>query len=423
MYVDRENTKMSLIPAVIEQHTEEAAFLWLLRDAAVQEPHYSLSDLAHLDDRIEAHIDGLRIAGDEGWELLKEALAFEEAGEVFAAAVLAFETGVEERMQTVLQAASDDYELSRGLVSALGWLSFNQTNAHIKNLEAAESPALRRIGLAAYTVHRHDPGEFLTNALSDDDSMLRARALRAAGELGRKDLLPLLKDHTKEDDENCRFSAAWSAALFGDASSIRVLRNIAQDEGRHAEKACSMALRLIHLSDAHEWLQTLSKSPALRRLAVMGCGVIGDPMSVPWLIQMMQAEELARVAGESFTMITGVDIAHEDLEGEWPEGFEAGPSESPEDEDVEMDPDEDLPWPEPGLIADWWNKNKGSFQDGTRYLLGKPISPEHLQHVLRHGFQRQRAAAAIELAIMNPGQPLFETRAPGFRQQQILGLK
>jgi hypothetical protein len=41
-------------------------------------------------------------------------------------------------------------------------------------------------------------------------------------------------------------------------------------------------------------------------------------------------------------MITGVDIAYEDLEGEWPEGFEAGPTENPENENVAMDPDEDL---------------------------------------------------------------------------------
>jgi uncharacterized protein (TIGR02270 family) len=149
----------------------------------------------------------------------------------------------------------------------------------------------------------------------------------------------------------------------------------------------------------------------------------GDPAIMPWLIQMMEVPELARVAGESFTMITGVDIAYEDLEGEWPEGFEAGPTENPEDENVEMDSDEDLPWPEPELISEWWNKNKNNFRNGTRYLCGKPITEEQCQYVLRHGFQRQRAAAAIELAIMNPGQPLFEVRAPGFRQQKLLGLK
>jgi uncharacterized protein (TIGR02270 family) len=132
---------------------------------------------------------------------------------------------------------------------------------------------------------------------------------------------------------------------------------------------------------------------------------------------------MARVAGESFTMITGVDLAYDDLEGEWPEGFEAGPTEEPEDEDVEMDPDEDLPWPEPELIHEWWGKNKNNFQNGTRYLCGKPISEQQCQHVLRYGYQRQRAAAAIELAIMNPGQPLFEVRAPGFRQQKLLGIK
>ena len=305
----------------------------------------------------------------------------------------------------------------------MGWLPFNQTDAYVQNLAAAESPALRRIGLAACVAHRQNPGQLLINALSDDDAVLRARALRAAGELGRKDLLPTLKDHTKEDDTNCRFSAAWSATLLGDASIVPVLRSIAESEEPHAEKACCMALRLMHLSDAHVWLQELSKNPNLQRLAVTGYGVIGDPMSVPWLIRMMEVEELARVAGESFTMITGVDIAYEDLEGEWPEGFEAGPTEAPEDEDVELDPDEDLPWPEPELISGWWSKDKGGFRNGTRYLLGKPISPDQCQHVLIHGYQRQRSAAAIELAMVHPGQPLFEVRAPGFRQKQILGLK
>ena len=33
------------------------------------------------------------------------------------------------------------------------------------------------------------------------------------------------------------------------------------------------------------------------------------------------------------------------------------------------------------------------------------------------GYQRQRAAAALELAILKPGRPLFEVRAPGWRQQ------
>ena len=134
----------------------------------------------------------------------------------------------------------------------------------------------------------------------------------------------------------------------------------------------------------------------------------------------MAIPELARIAGEAFTMIIGVDIAYEDLEGEWPEGFEAGPTEDPADENVDMDPDEDLPWPNPELINKWWHARRSEFQPGTRYLLGKPMSRDCLQDVLRNGRQRQRAAAALELVIQQPGQPLLEVRAPGFRQQQLL---
>lgn len=54
------NTNRQTIPLIIDQHAEGAAFLWLLRDAAVAAPHYSLKDLAGLDNRVEAHLDGLR---------------------------------------------------------------------------------------------------------------------------------------------------------------------------------------------------------------------------------------------------------------------------------------------------------------------------------------------------------------------------
>ena len=103
-----------------------------------------------------------------------------------------------------------------------------------------------------------------------------------------------------------------------------------------------------------------------------------------------------------------------------PGGFEAGPTENPEDENVEMDPDENLPWPDQDLIKKWWSARQGNFAKGSRYLLGQPISTESLRLALKNGYQRQRAAAALELAILKPGRPLFEVRAPGFRQQQLL---
>jgi uncharacterized protein (TIGR02270 family) len=411
-----------MIPVVIEQHAEESSFLWLLRNGAIYEPHYSLYDLAHLDDRTEAHIDGLRIAGDEGWEICKETLAWEEPGEIYAAGVLAFESGDSERIKEVIKKGIAEEELSKGLISALGWIPFEQVVGYIQKFLDSGIVELRRIAIAAMAVHRQEIGRYLDTAVNDEDPKLRARAFKAVGELGRENLLQAVTSNLN-DDSKCLFYAAWSAAILDQTSSIPVLQEVAQAGGPYSEKACTMALRRMSIPGGHAWIKELESNPELQRLAVVGTGALGDPAFIPKLFDTMAIPELARVAGEAFSMITGVDIAYEDLEGEWPEGFEAGPTESPEDEDVDMDPDEDLPWPEPELIANWWQKNKGNFQNGTRYLCGQPISEEQCQHVLRHGFQRQRAAAALELAMMNPGQPLFEVRAPGFRQQKLLGLK
>jgi hypothetical protein len=63
-----------IIESIVTQHAEEAAFSWLLRDSATREPHNTLKGLAKLDGRMEAHLDGLRIAGEPGWEICKEAL-------------------------------------------------------------------------------------------------------------------------------------------------------------------------------------------------------------------------------------------------------------------------------------------------------------------------------------------------------------
>jgi uncharacterized protein (TIGR02270 family) len=408
------------IPVILDRHAEDAAFLWLLRDAAVGEPHYSLKDLAQLDNRVEAHLDGLRIAGDAGWDVCAAALEADEPGEVFAAAVLAFYSGDGQRIDAVINAGCTSRENFRALVAATGWLEYPTIEPIINHLLSANAVLYRRIGIAAHAIHRHDPGEALTVAVTDPDPQLRARALRAAGELRRYDLLGALRENFQSDDEACRFWSAWSAVLLGEHGAVRPLMAFVNFATRYREPALRLVLRVQNGPEAQNWLKGLLQDKAQQRYVLMGCGITGDPVYIPTLIKQMAVPELARVAGEAFSLITGVDLAYQDLEGEWPEGFEAGPTENPEDEDVDLDPDEDLPWPEQALVQQWWSDNKGRFQSGQRYLLGEPVSIVQCNTVLQTGFQRQRIAAALELALLQPDQPLFETRAPGFRQQRLL---
>lgn len=410
-----------VISSIVSQHAEEAAFLWMLRVNATRQPHYALKDLTKLDDRVDAHLDGLRVAGEAGWELCKAALGNEENGEVFAASVMVFESGIESRIQAVLEAVQKTPELSKGLISAFGWMPFQQAAPHAQRLLAAESPLQRLVGLATYAVHRQDPGAPLKEALSSPDLSLKARALKAVSELGKANLLPFVKSNLAVEDLTCRYWAGCSGALLGEPAAIPVLQWLAENGHAKREIACAMALRRMSVQEGQAWLKVLASRPEALRLAVQAAGVIGDPAHIPWLIQQMANPAMARVAGESFTYITGVDLAYDDLDTDKPEGFEAGPTENPEDENVDMDPDEDLPWPNPQLIEKWWFTHRVQFTNGTRYLCGQPMTIESLNQVLRTGRQRQRTAAAIELAMRQPGQPLFNTSAPGFRQQQWLG--
>lgn len=169
------------IEAVVTQHCEEAAFLWISRDKAISRRQAFLTDLARVDNRVEAHLDGLRVAGDAGWETCREVSEQDEPGGVFAAAVLAFESADEGRIGEVLEVGTKTPKLLRGLVSALGWISRPQAEVQVRKLVVSKSAVLRRVGVAAAAVHRQDPGRSLEHALSDADLPLRARALRAVG--------------------------------------------------------------------------------------------------------------------------------------------------------------------------------------------------------------------------------------------------
>jgi uncharacterized protein (TIGR02270 family) len=379
-------------------------------------------DLAKLDTRLAAHLDGLLIAGNEGWRLCVEGLTANEAGEIFTAAVVAFEWNDTQRVELILKAGAVEARLTDGITSALGWLTPERAEGYARALVSVESSALRRVGLAAFANHRRNPDDALRAALRDPDPAPKARALKAVGELGRTDLAQQASLAASAEDPEVRFWGAWSAALLtGSLSELSHLQKVAGDNHPRNPEALQIVARRSSLPEAKAWQKKLAQRPEQMRVALSAAGHIGDPDAIPWLIEQMKLLPLARLAGEAFTFITGIDLAYRNLERKPPEDFNAGPTEDPKDENVEMDPDDNLPWPEPALVQKWWEKNRGQFQNGTRYLLGKPMTPDWLKTVLRDGRQRQRAAAALELAIRNPGQPLFNVKAPGFRQIELLG--
>ena len=412
-----------VIQSIVSQFAEEASFLWLLRDAAVRAPPYTLRDLARLDERIDAHLDGLLVAGGAGWQVCVDELSWSEPGEVFAAAAIAFSSDDVARMQPVLDVARKSPELARAMIAALGFLPHKQVMSRIEQLTGSHSPEMQFLGLSASAIQRIDPGRPLTDSLENDDPRLRARARRATSELGRHDLLPPLRAGLKDDDSLARFWAACSLGLLGDRGVADQLRGFAEDpEFPRQATALDLALRVLDVPQANTWRQELASDPATLRLAIAAAGIVGDAVAVPWLLEQMSDAKLARIAGDSFTSITGADLTLLKLDVPAPEDAGAGPTDNPEDQSVAMDPDENLPWPDPVKIETWWSTNAKRFPPGKRHLLGQPLVRESLLNTLREGRQCHRAAAAVELMLANPKgkSSLFEVRAHARTQKQNL---
>ena len=406
---------------VHEVIAEDAAFQWLRRDIAVRAPNVRLIDLVRLDERLAAHHDALRIAGEAGWRLACAELPV--AGGVFSTISLAIDPFIAARLEHVLTAASEEVHVAaaRAAISALAWAEHTVSATAIAWMADRAEPLCSTVAIAALGARRNDPGDRFDAALVHTSPLVRARAYRTAGQLGRADLLAQLRPGLTDEDPECRFWSAWAVGRLGArGEALDVLADIAWNNHPRAVRALDLMLRRLDVPQANAWLREFAKIPSRQRDLIRATGVIGDPLYIPWLIERMGAPETTRLAGEAFSMITGVDLAYRDLDRKPPRDFESGPNDDPADENVSLEEDEHLPWPDAAKVGDWWTKNKSRFSTGAAYFLGKPKASANWLEALSDAFQRQRHAAALELDIREPNKAMFEVRARGRLQRQLL---
>jgi uncharacterized protein (TIGR02270 family) len=394
----------SVIEAIVEQHAEEAAFLWCQRDRATDAPHYARRHLARLDERVEAHVDGLRVAGERGWEIaLAQLQQHREAGEMFAVAALALGRDDAARIDAMVALAAQKPETLYGFFGAIGWSEPSAIAATVRRWRDAADPVDRLLFLVACSLHRANPGSGLVAFLCDPDERVRARALRLAGEVGRADLVEEVAAAIDDTGSEPAFWAAWSALLLGErARSVPALEAIAEADHPRRWIALEVVSRGTPLEHSTQWVRRLSGDPAQRRLVTVALGHIGDPAAVPWLIARMSDPKLARVAGESFSMITGVDLAYEDLDRKRPADVPEVPNDDPADENIEVEEDERLVWPDSECVEEWWREYEARFAHRVRYFIGQTTNLESIEHAWLQSVQRQRRAAAYEWALIRP---------------------
>eukprot|EP00658_Telonema_sp_P-2_P010326 TRINITY_DN13892_c0_g1_i1.p1 TRINITY_DN13892_c0_g1~~TRINITY_DN13892_c0_g1_i1.p1 ORF type:complete len:538 (+),score=81.68 TRINITY_DN13892_c0_g1_i1:452-2065(+) len=235
--------------------------------------------------------------------------------------------------------------------------------------------------IAACAAHRCDPGDALPQAiLQGDDGYLRARAIKAVWQLGRVDLIPIVRPFYKDPDARIAFPACFAGALLaGEPEAIQGLQQYAQTGDREwnsnmtvnpewVERAIHLAVARLDPCDAWAWIQ----SSLPHDLQLTAAAAMGTTFAAKWLLG--QGEE----AADAIMTVTGLSRE---------EAFE------------------------------WEGRGPG-----VRHLLGQEITTEWLWQVLREGKHPHRALASYELAMLQGG-PCFEFRAPASRQLSLLSIR
>jgi len=390
---------------ILEEHLDEAAFLWTQWEHALVSPRYTLADVADgPEERLKAHVDGLVVGREPVAErLLIPALAHDEPEYRFAAASALLASGERAPRAAVLDAlAAAGGPALAALARAFALHASSETTQALLERWPALPPPARSVVLEACVRTGADPGARLDAVMREGEAPTLGAGLEATRRRGR--LTPELVDHfifgpdidSAEVALRCGlrvgFPRAWSAAL----------------ESARAPGPSAEALRWLAIAgspDDQRRLLGLATDPETRRESLPAVGVAGRASGAELCLDLMRDEWAARLAGEAFSAITGLEIAGEFADAQATDPYD----EIPPDADPSAEPVPE-PWGEGALacpareaVARWWMAARNRFAPNGRYLAGVPASAERAVALLGRAPMRRRPALALEICARSAG--------------------
>ncbi|AZO71123.1 MAG: hypothetical protein E5V92_28040 [Mesorhizobium sp.] len=292
----------SIVPDVVRQHAEQAAFFWAQRDTLMLDDPPDVHVVAGVDRRLEANLDGLRIAGPAAWPFVVALHEdFPEKGELFIYAWMAIEQGDGHRVVEAVELGRQSKDEARGLVGALEWHKPESIAPLVRGWIGAQDAFKRFLGVSACLRHGVDPKQLLARLVRDQDARVRAISLHLAGKMKRADLGKELQTALEDAEEQPRLWAAWALVELGSGDlASPELRKVAVGGGPDAMTALRAAVKAAPGEDVRSWMGRLLKSPKTAPLAVRGAGMLGDRTLLHWLIHQMRNPALAPAAGAAF---------------------------------------------------------------------------------------------------------------------------
>lgn len=366
------------IPEVVDEHLEVLPLLLALREQFLCAGHVTARALRDHDERIDAHADGLVLAGADAREAIEAMLMGADPGAAAAAALVCARAGDAGHAKLVLDAfATAKGDALFGLGTGLSLAPIASLRAGLAGLAAADASAAAWTAARVLAFHGAETPDALRSlaampAPADADAARAALALLAVLGAARLAKLPVrelragLETCALAEDAALRRAAIEAAAWTKQPWLLERCRAAAASPG-HEALDWLRALAVLGGPEDRDRVLALARATALGAARHALLGAYGHPAVVPVLLEGMRDAdaETAAAAGAAFQRVTGCDAES---------GVRARvvpPGEEPDEFEREFL--EEVALPDPDKAAALWDERRKTFEAGKRWCAGVEV--------------------------------------------------
>jgi uncharacterized protein (TIGR02270 family) len=407
---------------ILEEHLEEASWIFDVRAHLLRSYHVTLTNLADWDERWLAHVDGLMIGEEAARPIVERVLVEGDEGSACAAAAVLACWGAAADRETIETLLEDAAGGKRDGV-LLG-LCLAPSSAHEPWLPAWTQSEVPFRRVAALEVQRFrgivPPVEALRPLfrLRDQPPEVVRAAVALVGDLKIAGCNAWIEAAGEAPDAGVRHAALEAAVRAGVRGARERWRAAVKQGGSATAPGDLEKLGIYGAPEDLGHLVAALDRPDLAASALRGLGWLGHPGAAEPLLARMADPGAGRLAGHAFVTIFGVDLEAEGLSAVRADASAAANGAA--DEPLEIDPYEGLPSPDPQALARWWKANAARFPLTTRWRAGAAFSTAAPAATLRSGRLADRPAAAMDVVLAIREAPLLCTGDFAVRQRRWL---
>ena len=411
---------MALSPWLASILRHDAPHAWVLRHNATHSSRFYPLDIARYDRQLNEYLHLLEYEALDGADTLSR-VDHETQGGLFIHLTSAIQQSNWEHFITLLSELSDDSEQGEELAQSLAWFPVSVTHSFIQYALEHSSPVVQAAAINASAARGVDlPVAEVASYLGAQDHRITIAALRYLG--NRKyhvdQLMSLVNTLLTSQHEGVRFNAIRAVLLLGDRERVSLLQSYVTQACEYTREAIQLIYPLFDIAQQEALTASILSADLSPTIKLYALAVSGDTGYVPTIIEWASQADYARLAGESFAFITGIDIEEENL---CPVIEDEDESELQNLDNINVrrkqDPwaqayESDLPIPSAERLQAWWSSHQEEFKKGQRWIAGKPYSQENLNTIATEGNQRQQRVAEIALALSYPGSYVHDLTLP-----------